>query len=137
MPHIPAPLRRRVIARALDRCEYCLLSQASQEATFHVDHVVPVVAGGPTQADNLALARVSCSLRKAARESADDPATGEEAPLYHPRRQRWEEHFRWEGTWLVGTTATGRATVAALALNRPLILAIRAEEAAFGRHPPQ
>jgi len=53
MPHIPAPLRRRVIAPALDRCEYCLLSQVSQEARFHIDHVVPVVAGGPTQADNL------------------------------------------------------------------------------------
>src|SRR5258708_1627156 len=38
---------------------------------------------------------------------------------------------------LVGTTATGRATVAALALNRPILLAIRAEEAAFGRHPPR
>jgi hypothetical protein len=27
-----------------------------QEATFHVDHVVPVIAGGPDTGDNLALA---------------------------------------------------------------------------------
>jgi hypothetical protein len=29
----------------------------------------------------------------------------------------------------------GRATIATLALNRPLILAIRREEIALGRHP--
>jgi hypothetical protein len=137
MPRIPAALRRLVVKRARDRCEYCLLSQASQEATFHVDHVVPVVVGGPTEEDNLALACVSCSLRKAARETAPDPATGDDVPIYNPRRQHWDARFRWHGTRLVGTTATGRATVAALALNRPLILAIRAEEAAFGRHPPR
>ena len=34
-------------------------------------------------------------------------------------------------------TATGRVTVAALEMNRPLILAIRDEEAERGRHPPR
>jgi len=52
VPHVPAPLRRRVTARALDRCEYCLLSRASQETSFHIDHVVPMLAGGSTEADN-------------------------------------------------------------------------------------
>ncbi len=137
MPDIPARLRRLVIERALNRCEYCMLSQTSQEATFHIDHVIPVAAGGPTEADNLALACVSSSLRKAARETARDPVTGQDVSIYHPRGQRWHEHFRWDGVRLVGTTATGRATVAALALNRALILAIRAEEVAFGRHPPR
>ena len=37
---------------------------------------------------------------------------------------------------LVGLTSTGRATIAALHMNRPLILAIRQEEAVRGRHPP-
>jgi hypothetical protein len=32
--HIPATLQRRVRARAGDRCEYCRLAQAMQEATF-------------------------------------------------------------------------------------------------------
>jgi hypothetical protein len=36
---------------------------------------------------------------------------------------------------LHGLTAIGRATVAALDLNRSLILSIRAEEIFFGRHP--
>ncbi len=38
---------------------------------------------------------------------------------------------------VVGLTPTGRTTVATLRLNRPLILAIRAEEAVRGRHPPR
>ncbi len=54
---IPANARRQVIPRANDRSEYCGLSQAGQEALFHVDHVVPLTAGGTTTLDNLALAR--------------------------------------------------------------------------------
>ncbi len=136
MSPLHARLRRLVVRRAGNRCEYCGLSQEGQEATFHIDHILPQAAGGPTAAENLALACVSCSLRKEARRSARDPATGHVVPLFHPRRQRWTRHFHWEGVELVGQTPTGRATVAALHMNRPLILAIRQEEAERGRHPP-
>ena len=136
MSYIPPGLRRLVIQRAAGRCEYCGLSQEGQEATFHIDHVIPVTAGGQTVAENLALACVSCSLRKAARQTAIDPQSGKEVALYNPRRDTWREHFRWEDVYLVGLTATGRATIEALDMNRVLILAIREEEAALGRHPP-
>ncbi len=136
MRGIPVRLRRRVVARALGRCEYCRLSQEGQEARFHVDHIVPRAAGGTTSLDNLALACVSCSLRKEARRSALDPLTDRLVPLFHPRRQKWNRHLRWEGSEAVGLTPTGRATVAALNMNRVLILAIRDEEALRGRHPP-
>lgn len=33
MRYIPAPLRRLVLGRSGDRCEYCQLSQAGQEDT--------------------------------------------------------------------------------------------------------
>jgi len=135
MSYIPTFLRRLVIRRAGGRCEYCGLSQAGQEATFHIDHVIPVAAGGETVAENLALACVSCSLRKGARQNAVDPGAGDEAPLFNPRLDIWTEHFRWEGVHLTGLTATGRATINALDMNRALILAIRAEEASLGRHP--
>jgi hypothetical protein len=136
MSVIPARLRRLVIRGAANRCEYCGLAQEGQEATFHVDQVIPRVAGGETVAENLALACVSCSLRKAARQSAIDPHSGSEVTLYNPRRHAWHEHFGWEGVYLVGRTAIGRATVAALAMNRALILAIRQELVTLGRHPP-
>ena len=85
---------------------------------------------------NLALACVSCSLRKWAKRSAPDPETGEQAPLFSPRGQVWGDHFRWDGPVVVPLTPTGRATVAALAMNRPLAVAIRLEEAERDRHPP-
>ncbi len=137
MSEVSARLHAEVVRRAEDRCEYCRLSQLGQEAAFHIDHVVPRSADGPTDSGNLALACVSCSLRKWAKQSARDPDSGEEVPLFNPRTQLWSEHFRWHDELIVPLSSTGRATVAALALNRPLILAIRREETARGRHPPE
>ena len=85
--HIPVSLQRRVRLRASERCEYCRIAQVGQEATFHVDHVMPQAAGGVTSLENLALACVSCSLRKGARTTAIDPGTGDAAQLFHPRLQ--------------------------------------------------
>ncbi len=136
MTTIPASLRRLVIERANNRCEYCGISQVGQVATFHIDHIVPVVAGGKTAADNLALACVSCSLRKGARQELEDLETGEKVSVFNPRQQDWKQHFAWNGVEMVGLTPTGRATITAFDLNRPVMLAIRAEEELLGRHPP-
>ena len=136
MTKMTASLRRWVIQRANNRCEYCGISQIGQVATFHIDHVIPVVAGGETTAENLALACVSCSLRKGARQKIEDAETGEVVYIFNPRQQRWNAHFAWNGVEAIGLTATGRATVQALDLNRSTMLTIRAEEELRGRHPP-
>lgn len=136
MSDISPSLHAEVVLRAGNRCEYCQLSQLGQEATFHIDHVVPRAAGGQTSSENLALACVSCSLRKWAKQTATDPDVGEVVPLFNPRTQKWEEHFRWDGVRVVPLTPTGRATADTLAMNRPLLIAIRQEETLRGRHPP-
>jgi hypothetical protein len=133
---VPASLRGRVTARAKNRCEYCGLSALGQAATFHVDHVIPVAAGGETTFANLALACVHCSLRKGARQAASDPETGRSVPLFHPREQTWNHHFRWVGNEVAGITPTGRATIAALALNSVEHRIVRSFETVLGRHPP-
>ena len=135
MSNIPVFLRKLVIRRAKNFCEYCHLSQKGQEATFHIDHIKPVVSGGKTIAENLALACVSCSLRKGAKETVTDSETNQNIFLFHPRLDNWIEHFEWNGVILKGLTAKGRATVEALNLNRSIILAIREEEILLGRHP--
>jgi hypothetical protein len=113
------------------------MPQEWQEAEFHVDHVRPFARGGKTSTGNLALACVSCSLSKAARVAAKDPETGFMAHLFNPRRDNWNEHFEWGTDWrVVGTSAKGRATVAALAMNRARLVAIRTELAALGIFPP-
>jgi hypothetical protein len=89
---------------------------------FHVEHVLPAALGGPDALPNRALACASCNLAKSDRTRALDPETGEEVALFNPRQQDWEEHFGWseDGESLVGRTACGRATVAALDLNNEL-----------------
>jgi hypothetical protein len=101
-----------------------------------------VASAGETILDNLALACVSCSLRKAAREKGLDPETGKEVRLFNPRRDDWNAHFRWDGVYLVGLDSIGRVDsfsevglIRSLKMNRPLVLAIREEEVAVGRHP--
>lgn len=136
MSAISSRLRHLVIERAGHRSEYCGLAQEGQEATFHIDHITPVSAGGPTTEANLALACVSCSLRKEARQAVVDSATGETIPLFHPRRQRWSDHFAWDAVRILGLTPTGHATIAVLNMNRAMIQAIRQEEVERGRHPP-
>jgi hypothetical protein len=131
-----ASLRRRVALRAGNRCEYCGLSQLGQAATFHLDHVVPVVAGGLTVFGNLALACIHCLLRKGAREMVPDPKSGHSVRLFHPRLQQWNHHFRWSDHKLVGISAIGRATIGALALNSDEHQIIRSFESLLGRHPP-
>ena len=135
--YIPRRLARDVRLRACGVCEYCLLSQDSQEATFHVDHIEPRSRGGDTSFDNLALACVSCSLRKAARHRARDPRNRKLAALYNPRSDDWGDHFALTKRWrLRGRTPVGRATIEALGMNRAAIIAIRSELVRLGRYPP-
>jgi HNH endonuclease len=135
MSYIPPALRKDVIRRADNHCEYCRLSQKGQEATFHIDHVFPFILGGEATLENLALACVSCSLRKGAKQNVVDSETMQQVNLFNPRVDNWNEHLKWNGVILVGLTSKGRATIESLDLNRRLILAIREEEILLGRHP--
>jgi 5-methylcytosine-specific restriction endonuclease McrA len=135
---LPAATARLIRDRARSACEYCLLPQEWQEAEFHFDHIVPRKAGGQSDADNLALACVGCSLHKGAQSAARDPVTLQVVALFNPRQDEFEEHFRWTRTWrLVGRTAIGRATIVALDINRPRLLAIRRDLAARRKFPPR
>lgn len=134
--HISARLVKKVRQRARNNCEYCRLPQEWQEATFHVDHVQPRSANGPTSLENLALACVSCSLRKAARGRTRDPQSRRMVRLFNPRSDNWSRHFAFTATWRIrGRTATGRATIAALHMNRTAIVAIRKELAGMDEFP--
>jgi hypothetical protein len=112
------------------------MHQSLQGATFHVEHVIPRSRGGATVLDNLAWACPGCNLGKSDRVEASDPQTGRAAPLFHPRTERWEDHFRWAGHEIVALTPVGRATLSALDLNRPRRRLIRRAEELFGLFPP-
>jgi hypothetical protein len=59
--------------------------------------------------------------------------------LFNPRRQKWKTHFRWseDGIEIMGVTACGRATVIALQMNRPEIVAARWLWVQAGWWPPE
>jgi hypothetical protein len=59
--------------------------------------------------------------------------------LFDPCHQVWSEHFCWtpEGDRIIGLTSTGRATVAALNMNRPVLVSARRLWVSVGWHPPK
>jgi hypothetical protein len=119
--------RTRVRERAGDRCEYCQLPQAdSPLAALHVEHVLPKVHGGTDDSDNLALACIDCNLHKGTNLTGIDPETKRLTELFHPRRHVWNEHFEWDGPYLLGKTAIGRTTIRVLNMNGEDRLTLRA-----------
>ncbi len=116
----PTARQRRIIAaRAGDCCEYCRSQERYATQALFVEHVVPQQAGGRTVLENLALACQGCNNHKYTRMEAPDPASDVPAPLFHPRRQRWRDHFAWDSTYTLigGLTPTGRASIEALQLT--------------------
>lgn len=106
---------------------------------MEIDHIVPQSASGPTEIDNLCLACAGCNGFKLAFQEAEDPQTGELAPLFNPRTQNWNDHFVWHdgGTLIVGLTPTGRATVVRLRMNRARMVEARRLWVQAGWHPPK
>lgn len=113
-----AATRAAVRERAGQCCEYCQRRQIdSPLIPLQIEHIVPRKHGGSDELDNLALACADCNLRKGSNLTGIDPETNEIEPLYHPRREHWSAHFRWDGIRIVGLTSAGRTTVRVLDLN--------------------
>lgn len=117
--YIPAALRRLVRERSSDRCEYCLIPEAMAFAPHWIDHIVAEKHGGKTDADNLANSCALCNQAKGSDLSSIDPDTGEVVALFHPRRDRWADHFQLAGGRIEPLTPVGRVTVRLLQLNHP------------------
>jgi hypothetical protein len=135
---IPSEIQKQVRQRAKKLCEYCHTAEAWQYIPFTIDHIIPLDQGGVDDLDNLALACFHCNRRKSNKLAAADPFSGEQVAIFNPRHQAWSDHFIWsaDGVTLIGLTATGRATIALLNLNRERIIHIRAADILVGRHPP-
>lgn len=119
MPHVSSALRRLIERRAGDRCEYCRAPQLLANSPFHIEHIIPVSRGGTDGAANLALGCIACNLAKSTRIEVASPEGGTTVPIFNPRLDPWDEHFVWaeDGLTLVGRTAIGEVTVAALDMN--------------------
>jgi hypothetical protein len=115
--YIQTAVRREVIERAQNRCEYCLLPTDVAFFPHEVDHVIAEKHGGATNLDNLAFACWRCNRHKGSDLTSFDPQTGQLTSLFNPRTQVWIEHFTYERKLIVGLTPEGRTTVHLLRLN--------------------
>ena len=62
--------------------------------------------------ENLAWACIDCNSYKGSNIAGIDPdSKAEVVRLFHPRQDRWEEHFEWDDARLVGRTPIARATI--------------------------
>jgi hypothetical protein len=132
-------LRSQVAERAHYLCEYCRMPEAYSLIPRHsAEHIIPRSLQGETSLDNLAYSCQGCNGHKATRTEGVDAATGHPAPLFDPRKHRWNEHFRWsdDSIEIVGLTPEGRATVDALRLNREGLRNLRRVLIPWGEHPP-
>jgi HNH endonuclease len=126
-------LARLVQERANSRCEYCCLPESASFLPFQIDHIVAEKHGGRTVEQNLALACPHCNRYKGPNIAGIE--SGQLTRLFHPRLDRWGDHFRTEGGSIQGLTEIGRVTVQVLAMNRPDQLVIRVELLVDGLWP--
>ncbi len=131
-------LAEQVRRRAGYACEYCRLSEAVHPGSFEIEHIIPRQHGGHTALGNLAYSCLHCNRHKGPNLAGIDRVTSATklVPLFHPRRHKWDRHFRWDGPYLVGRTPIGRVTVSVLNMNDPVRVELRATLIAEGVFPP-
>ena len=128
-----AALRQFVRNRAGHRCEYCLLPQSAIDGVLQIEHIIARQHLGGDGEDNLALACDQCNLHKGPNLSAIDSDSEALVRLFHPRRDRWEDHFTLLGAEIVGQTPIGRSTARLLQMNSRVRLQFRAILIATGQ----
>lgn len=136
--YISKAKRREVFARARGCCEYCRSQDYYSTQAFSIEHINPSSKGGGRELENLAFACQGCNNYKSDKTKGIDPQSRKLEPLFHPRKQRWNEHFAWNAdfTLIIGLTPTGRATIKTLRLNRQRLINLRRDFRAWGKHPP-
>ncbi len=132
---ISARLRRLVVERAFGLCEYCLIHQANAHFTFPIDHIISRKQGGGTMSANLALACLRCNVTKGTDPAAYIGHPPKLVRLYHPREDRWSDHFQLVGARITPLTDVGLATVQLLKLNTNDRLQLRRALVRAGQYP--
>ena len=80
---------------------------------------------GSSEEQNLAWSCVHCNISKGVNIAGYDPITKQLTPLFNPRTQHWDAHFRLNGAVIEGTTPIGRVTVKILSINEPEMIQAR------------
>lgn len=134
--YIPIALRRVVVERARNQCEYCGVPDDITLVAHEVDHVIALRHHGKTELENLAYACFRCNRLKGSDLSSIDPDTGQITRLFNPRQDQWSAHFRLTGAVIEPLSPIGRTTMVFLEFNDPQWVALRQELLQQGRYVP-
>jgi len=132
-----AALRAKVRKRAAGLCEYCRIPESAVRPPFQFDHIIAQQHGGRTIMNNISYSCLPCNKHKGPNIAGIDPKFGKVVSLFHPRRNKWDRHFRWDGPYLRGRSAIGRATIVVLAMNDPVYVEVRQTLIDEGVFPPE
>ncbi len=90
---LPFPIRfvSRFVQQPIIALEYCKTSSKLTGMPLVMDHILPQVAGGSDEPENIAAACYRCNEFKGSKTHAPDPATSILVPLFNPHQQSWTE----------------------------------------------
>ena len=128
-------IRQQVSERAYRVCEYCLIHEDDTFWGCHLDHVVSRKHDGSDELENLAFACALCNANKGSDIASLAENPPKLTPLFHPRRDKWLEHFLLANSLIETISAPGEATAKILKLNHPNRIAERKTLAQAGRYP--
>jgi hypothetical protein len=134
--YVTIDLRRFVVSRANELCEYYLIHDKDCVLGCQVDHVIAEKHGGKMVPENLAYACALCNRAKGSDTASIAAASGLLTPLFNPRMHRWAEHFELQGVLIQPRTDIGEVAARLLAFNLPRRIAERELLASNGAYPP-
>lgn len=113
--YVSDKIRKAVIKRAFLSCEYCLAYEPLAYSKFQLEHIISLKHGGSSELDNLALACFYCNSNKGSDLGTyvNDVLTR----FYHPRTDKWLDHFEISNALILPKTEIGEATVKILDFN--------------------
>lgn len=114
--YISPQLRQLVKERAKNICEYCLAFEGHSFIKFQIEHIISLKHGGSSTENNLALSCFICNNNK-----GPDIGTilqeNDFIRFYHPRRDKWKDHFKLERGLILPKTDIGKGTIKILGFN--------------------
>jgi hypothetical protein len=139
MPKISKVLDEKIRHQSKNRCGYCQTPQYLVPFKLEIEHIFPQALGGKTVEENLWLACRECNAHKATKIKALDQITEKIVKLFNPRKQNWNEHFKFSEdlSEIIGKTPCGRATVNALQMNNIYQTTARFAWIQPNRFPPE
>lgn len=140
MSYVSAGLRRQVVTRADNMCEYCVIHEDDTFFGCEVDHIISQKHGGPTQADNLAYACMICNRNKGSDVGSIVPplSSGVFSRFFNPRIDAWSEQFALDesdGITIRPLTGAGVVTARIFGFNSSERLLERQALRDVGRYP--